>query len=354
VSPAGTLDIAGGTIGPNEVRNVSIDVAQTFTGQPVSIRFQVWNAPKPGPVVMLSGAIHGDEINGSGIVRELIRSKPFKLLNGALVLVPVVNVLGFEQHNRYMPDRRDLNRFFPGKQDGSLTSRFARTFFDEIVRKCDYLIDLHSAAWTRTNFPNVRADLGHPAVAKFAASLGCEIIVNDKGPKGSLRQEAVKAGVKAVLLEAGEVNKVEPAVVEFGLRMVANALVGLGMTELRPRVPLYQATVRRSVWVRATMGGLLDYHVAPGDVVERGQALATNMTLLGEEQNVLFAPFGGVVIGVTTLPAVMPGDPVVHLGQIVGGHRKVMKAIRAASSKHLHERLRTDLQTNLVVVERED
>ena len=349
-----TFEIAGAKIKPDEVRNVSIEVAQTYTGQPVTIRFQVWNSPSPGPVVMVSGAIHGDEINGSGIVRELIRSKPFRLLNGTLVLIPVVNVLGFEQHARYMPDRRDLNRFFPGKLEGSLTSRFARTFFDEVVRKCDFVIDLHSAAWTRTNFPNVRADLSNPAIARFAASLGCEIIVNDKGPNGSLRQEAVKAGVVAVLLEAGEVNKVEPSVVEFGLRTVTSALNGLGMIDRKGREPLYQAVVRRSVWVRAEAGGLLDYHVAPGDIVDKGQPVATSMTLLGEEQHVVTAPFGGVVIGMTTLPTVMPGDPVIHLGQIAGGYRKVKKAIEAASSRSLHHRLRSDLQTNLVVVERED
>lgn len=348
-----TFEIADVTVGPDEVRNVSIEVAQTYTGQPVTIRFQVWNSSEPGPVVMVSGAIHGDEINGSGIVREIIRSKSLKLLRGTLVLVPVVNVLGFEQHARYMPDRRDLNRFFPGKLDGSLTSRFARTFFDEIVRKCDFVIDLHSAAWTRTNFPNVRADLSNPVIAKFASSLGCEIIVNDKGPKGSLRQEAVRAGVPTVLLEAGEVNKVEPMVVEFGLRMITGALYGLGMIEKKGREPLYQAVVKRSVWVRAEVGGLLDYHVAPGDIVDKGHPIATSMTLLGEEQHVIVAPFGGVVIGMTTLPAVMPGDPVIHLGQIAGGHRRIMKIVDAASSRTLHERLRTDLQTNVVVVERE-
>lgn len=351
MTATGRFEIGGEVIGPDEVRNVSIEVAQTYTGQPVAIRMQVWTAREPGPTVLITGAIHGDEINGSGIIREIIRSKQFKIKRGTLVLVPVVNVLGFEHHNRYMPDRRDLNRFFPGKLDGSLTSRFARTFFDEVVRKSDYVIDVHSAAWTRTNFPNVRADLSHPSIAQFASSLGCEIIVNDKGPKGSLRQEAVKAGVPTVLLEAGEVNKVEPGVVEFGLRMVTNALNGLGMIEKRGREPIYQAVVKRSTWVRAEMGGLLDYHVAPGDVVSRGQPIATSMTLLGEEQHVVSAPFGGVVIGMTTLPAVMPGDPVVHLGQIQGGYRRIMRIIQAASSKTLHERIRTDLQTNVIVSE---
>jgi hypothetical protein len=351
LSPSPPITIAGETIGPDEVRNVSIVVAETYTGQPVMIRLQVWTGPEPGPTVLISGAIHGDEINGSGIVREIIRSRPFKLRRGTLVLVPVVNVLGFEHHTRYMPDRRDLNRSFPGKQDGSLTSRFARAFFDEVVRKCDYVIDLHSAAWTRTNFPNVRADLSQSEIARFASSLGCEIVVNDKGPKGSLRQEAVRAGIPAILLEAGEVNKVEPMVVEFGLLMITGALFGLGMTDEEGREPLYQAVVRRSVWVRAEMGGLLDYHVAPGDVINKGQPLATSMTLLGEEQSVLVAPFGGVVIGMTTLPAVMPGDPVLHLGQIAGGYRRIMKVLKAASRKSLHQRLRTDLQTNLVVVD---
>lgn len=349
MSPKNAFTIADATIGAGEVRNVSVEVAETYTGQPVTIRFQVRQGPSPGPVVLVSGAIHGDELNGSGIVREIIRSGAFALRKGTLVLVPVVNVLGFEQHSRYMPDRRDLNRFFPGKQDGSLTSRFARTFFDEIVRKCDYVVDIHSAAWTRTNFPNVRADLDRPAVARFAASMGCEIIVNDKGPEGSLRREAVKAGVTAVLLEAGEVNKVEPRVVEFGLRMVRNALFSLDMIEKRGPEPLFQAVVRRSVWVRADVGGLLDYHVAPGDIVDKGQPIATSMTLLGEEQHVLVAPFGGVVIGMTTLPAVMPGDPVLHLGQIAGGYRKVKKALASAPRSHFHGRIRSDLQTNLVV-----
>lgn len=347
------FQIGGESIGPDQVRNVSIEVGQTYTGQPINIRMQVWRASRPGPVVLISGAIHGDEINGSGIVREVIRSGQFKLIQGTLVLVPIVNVLGFEQHNRYMPDRRDLNRFFPGKLDGSLTSRFARTFFDEVVRKCDFVIDIHSAAWTRTNFPNVRADLNHPMIAKFAASLGCEIIVNDKGPKGSLRQEAVKAGVPTVLLEAGEVNKVEPGVVEFGVQAVTGALNGLGMIDKPGRTPIYQAIVKRSTWVRAELGGLLDYHVAPGDIILRGQPIATSMTLLGEEQHVLAAPFGGVVIGMTTLPAVMPGDPVIHLGQIAGGFRRVKKAMEEASQRTLHERLRSDLQTNVVIVEKD-
>ena len=171
---------------------------------------------------------------------------------------------------------------------------------------------------------------------------------------GPVRQEAVRAGVPTILLEAGEVNKVEPMVVEFGIRMITGALNGLGMIEKKGREPLYQAVVKRSVWIRAEVGGLLDYHVAPGDIVDKGQPIATSMTLLGEEQHVMTAPFGGVVIGMTTLPAVMPGDPVIHLGQIAGGYRKIMKIVEAASSRSLHERLRTDLQTNVVVVEREN
>jgi predicted deacylase len=125
------------------------------------------------------------------------------------------------------------------------------------------------------------------------------------------------------------------------------------MIEKAGRTPIYQAVVKRSTWVRAELGGLLDYHVAPGDIILRGQPIATSMTLLGEEQHVLHAPFGGVVIGMTTLPAVMPGDPVIHLGQIEGGYRKVMKAMEAASRRTLHERLRSDLQTNVVIIEKD-
>lgn len=348
------LEIGGIEILASSQQNIAIDVGETFTGQPIKIQAHIWAGQEPGPVVLISGAIHGDEINGSGIVRELIRSKPFKLKKGVMVLVPVINVMGFEQRSRYMPDRRDLNRFFPGKEDGSLTSRFARVFFDEIVKKCSYVIDLHAAAWTRTNFPNLRANLGDPETADLAESMGCEVLLDSKGPEGSLRRACAKANIPAIVLEAGEVNKVEPSVVEFGVRLVTGALHHLGMTDQKGREPLYTTKIKRSTWVRANMGGLMDFHVAPGDIVDRGQQIATNLTLLGEEQNSLYAPFGGIVLGMTTLPSVMAGDPVIHLGQPVGGYRKIKKLVEEASSKHLHERMRTDLQTNLVVSDIEE
>ena len=182
--------------------------------------------------MFIAAAVHGDEINGTGTIRYIIQERPFDLLAGSLVLVPVINILAFEQLSRYSPDRRDLNRSFPGLKRGSLTSRLANVIFDNIVARCDYGIDLHSAAVRRTNFPNSRADMDQEATARLATLFGAELIINSPGPVGSLRRSAVQAGCATVLLEAGEVWKVEPTIVEYAVRGVKNILIDLGMLEV--------------------------------------------------------------------------------------------------------------------------
>jgi predicted deacylase len=220
-----------------------------------------------------------------------------------VILIPVLNILGFERHSRYLPDRRDLNRCFPGSASGSLASRMARILFTEIVGRADFGIDLHTAALRRTNFPNVRADMSDPAVVRLAEAFGSEIVLDGKGPKGAFRREACKAGCPTIIFEGGEVWKVEPTIVEYALRGVRNVLAELGMIEQPARRAQHQVTVRRTKWVRADRGGFLQFHAAPGDILERRQPIATNTSLLGRDRNVLDAPFDGIVLGMTTLPA---------------------------------------------------
>lgn len=343
------LIVGGVTIPPGAQRDVDIEVSQNYSGAPVYLPVTVRRALKPGPTVFVSAAVHGDELNGTGIVRELILHPSFSLVSGSLILVPVVNVLGFERLMRYLPDRRDLNRAFPGGDDGSLARRFAGVIFKEIVRKCDYGIDFHTAAVRRTNFPNVRGDLTDPRVEELARAFGCELIVNGKGPVGSLRRSACKSGCPTIILEAGEVWKIEPTVVEAGLRGVRNVLIHFGMVEGKPKKPAYQARIEKTTWVRADCGGMLQFHVAPGDVVETKQPIATNTNLVGKRQNVVLAPGDGVVLGMTTMPMVKPGDPVAHLATPVDGIASIKKAIARASDESLHERLRDDLATNITV-----
>jgi hypothetical protein len=346
------FEFAGHKIELGETLDTRLPLTQTYSGANLTIPVRIMRGAEPGPALFVLGAIHGDEINGAGVVREIILDEAFQLSAGTLLLAPVINAFGYERHSRYLPDRRDLNRHFPGFESGSPASRLAHAVFAEIVSKCDYGVDLHTAAVRRTNFPNVRADLSRPEIESFAWAFGCELVVNGKGPKGSLRRTACRAGRPTIILEAGEVWKIEPRVVEVGVRGVRNALIHLGMMEGKLALPAYQARVDKTKWLRADYGGILQFHVAPGDVVEAEQPLATNSNLLGKERNVLYSPFDGVILGMTTIPVVTPGDPVCHVALPADGIAQIRKALRRGSDQSLHERLREDLATNISVSER--
>jgi len=332
-----------------ERRDADLVVSESYSGLPVLVPVTVWRAQEPGPTVFVTAAVHGDEINGTGIVREILLSPPFDLRRGSLILVPVVNMLGLERHQRYLPDRRDLNRSFPGDTVGSLARRFARAIFAAIVSQCDFGIDIHTAAVRRTNFPNVRADFSIPAAKRLAFALGSEFVIKGKGPNGSLRRAACAAGCPTVLLEAGEVWKIEPGVVEFGVRAIRNGLIDIGMIDGSRTQPVHQVRIEKTKWIRASFGGILQFHVAPGDVVNAGQALATNSDLHGKEKRVICSPVSGVVIGMTTLPVVTPGDPVCHVAIMKKGIESVRRAFEHAPQTGLHERLRDDLSTSIAV-----
>lgn len=337
--------------------DVDVLVSQRSSGAPVYAPAHVWRAEEPGPVLLVTGTLHGDEINGAGIVRRLIDQDDFDLVAGTLVLVPVINVLGFERNSRYMPDRRDLNRAFPGSSGGSLSARYAHALFNEFLLKCDYCIDLHSAASQRTNYPNVRVDAKNEKAKALAMAFGCELVIDGQGPEGSFRRSACAAGVPTVILEAGEVSKIEPSVEETGARGVRNALIHLGMVDGKPVKPPYQALIRKTVWVRAANGGVLRFHAGPGEVVDKDQPLATNTDLLGRPLNVIESPDAGVLLGMTTQPAVAPGDPVAHLAIPDGGVDAIRAALKKAETKPSaahYEMVRDHLSTSVVVDEWEE
>jgi hypothetical protein len=345
----------GTRVEPGEYASLDMPASESYSGADITIPVHVWRAPKPGPTVCITAAVHGDEINGTGAIRRIIREHPFKLVKGTLILVPVVNILAFERHARYLPDRRDLNRSFPGSKSGSLASRIADSFFRQITLRCDYGIDLHTAAVRRTNFPNVRADMSIDKLAAFARAFGAEFIVDSKGPKGSLRSSAVKAGCLTLIMEAGEVWKVQPGVVEYAVRGISNCLKHLAMIEGKPAKPPYRVETDRTSWVRATHGGFLEFHVAPGTIVDEGEPLATNADLTGEDRNVIRAPQAGVVIGMTTMPSVAPGDPVCHLAYAKSGNfTKIERAIDQLEDDSLHERVREDLSRSVHLVGYDD
>ncbi|TWT94772.1 aspartoacylase [Botrimarina colliarenosi] len=341
---------------PGASGEVALAVSESYSGLTLPIPVFVRRGLEDGPAVFVTAALHGDELNGTGAIRQLIGDPTLQLKRGTLLLAPIINLLGFDRHSRYLPDRRDLNRCFPGSAKGSHASRLARILFDEIVGRCDCLIDLHTAAVRRTNFPNVRADLTDPAVAELARAFGAEIIVDGRGPEGSLRREACLAGKPTIILEGGEVWKVEPTVVEYAVRGVKNVLSHLGMIDQPPTPPAYQVEVRRTEWVRADHGGFLQMHVGPGDTVRAGDPVATNTSLVGSVIETLYASADAVVLGVVTIPSIAPGDPICHLGLLEAsqpgpGARGIDRMRDRLHHSHPHARAHGDLATNLIVTD---
>lgn len=344
-------DWNGVTIAPGESRDVKLAISESYSGMTIRIPIHIRRAVEPGPVVFVTAALHGDEINGTGAVRMLVQDEELQLKKGSVILVPVLNLLAFDRHSRYLPDRRDLNRCFPGSKAGSLASRMARTIFDEIVARSDFGIDLHTASVRRTNFPNARADLSNPDARRLAEAFGCEAILNGKGPKGAFRREACRDGCPTVIMEGGEVWKVEPGIVDTAVRGVKNVLKELDMLDGEPDRPDYQVIVERTRWVRAESGGFLQFHVQPGEIVEQGQPLATNTNLLGHEQNTLESPFAGIVLGMTTLPAVSPGEPICHIGQLPADTAPTSLRKLRRKDEAFEEQVLDQLASNVMVVE---
>jgi len=342
----------GENVGPGETRELEIAVSESYSSMTVKIPIHVSRGESSGPVVFVTAALHGDEINGTGAIRQLIQDPEVRLKRGVLLLVPVLNLLAFDRHSRYLPDRRDLNRSFPGSAKGSLASRMARTIFDQLIARCDFGIDLHTASVRRTNYPNTRGDLSNADVRRMASAFGCEIHLDGRGPRKSLRREASRAGCPTIVMEGGEVWKVEPGIVATAARGVKNVLREFGMIDGVIERPAQQVVINKSRWVRAERGGFLQFHISPGDFVAKGDALATNTTLLGKERSLLVSPFDAVVIGMTTLPAVSPGEPVCNLGQLPEDS-PLIKVHRARREQHgLEEQVSEELGSNVLVVER--
>lgn len=341
----------GHPVPKGQVSNVFLPVSESYAGISLKIPLQIHRSEIEGPVIFVTAALHGDELNGTGAIRELILDPEFKIKRGALILVPILNLLAFDRHSRYMPDRRDLNRCFPGSSKGSLAARVANTIFTEIVGRCDFGIDLHTASVRRTNYPNIRADMSDPDVAMLAKKFGAEVIVDYAGAAGTLRKESCSLGCPTIVLEGGEVWKVEPAIVQTAVRGIKNVLRHFQMIDGDPETPETQMVVNKTQWVRADHGGFLQYHAQPGQVVEAGQPLATNTDLLGQQNRVLVSPFDGVVIGMSTIPAVGPGQPVFHIGKLPKNTDAEDVQESRLEVESLEQRTVEDLASNVMIVE---
>lgn len=301
---------------PGEKRNVYVKISELYTTTPVSIPVTVINGVNRGPVLLVTSATHGNELNGIEIIRRLRQIINPRKLHGTLLLAPILNPLSFLTKQRDMPDGADLNRAFPGVKDGRMSSHLAYIIFNKIVKKANYLIDIHSSAPGKTNYPHVRADMSKKKIAKLAKAFGVNIIFNNRGEKGTLRRQANAGKICAITYEAGEPLRFEEEVVEKGLQGIKNVMARLKMYNFRPRRNLPQIIAKKHKWVRAKSGGILVMKVKPGEIVKKDQTIAVCSNPYGSQQRDIRAPYSGIVVGLATLPMAMPGSAVCHLAKL--------------------------------------
>lgn len=297
---------------------VSIPVSQQVTGLTSALSLKVLHGVKHGPCVFISGAIHGDEIIGTAIIQNLLERLSPQDLSGTLIFAPAVNIYGFASHSRYLPDRRDLNRSFPGAEHGSLAGQLAHCFLTNVIDRCSFGIDIHSAAVNRYNLPQIRIASGSPYLTELAMAFGAPIIIESPLRSGSMRALADERDTPMLLLEAGEALRFDRFSIDVGTAGVLRVLAHIGMIEQDDGLEQVDVPTRanHSTWVRAARGGVSRRLRKSGDIVHKGDLLARVGGLFGEDGVDVVCPVNGVIIGHATLPIVNQGDAMFHIAEV--------------------------------------
>ena len=297
---------------------IDLPAGRLYTHAPVTIPVHVISGKKPGPRLFVSAAIHGDEINGVEIIRRLLKLPTLKRLRGTIIAVPIVNVHGLINHSRYLPDRRDLNRSFPGSEKGSLAAILANLFMKEIVEKSTHGIDLHTGAIHRSNLPQIRANLDDEETERLARAFNVPVIISSNLRDGSLRESAAEYGIPMLLYEAGEALRFDEVSIRAGVKGIINVMRELDMlppSRSKSRKLIDPVVARSSSWVRAPDSGILRAMVPLGARVKKNTLLGIVADPFGETESQVTTPFSGIVIGRTNLPLVNEGDALYYIAR---------------------------------------
>jgi uncharacterized protein len=298
---------------------LELPAARLATGSPLGLPVEVVHGLRPGPRVWLAAAIHGDELNGVEIIRQVLGECSPRRLAGTLVAVPIVNVFGFITESRYLPDRRDLNRSFPGSARGSLAARIAHLFMKEVVEGSQVGIDLHTGSADRTNLPQIRADLSDGETRELARAFGAPIVIHSGLRDGSLRAAAGARGARVLVYEGGEPRRFNRSAIDAGVAGTLRVLAALGMRRNASSPPGPILESRKTVWIRAGRSGLFRSEVEPGDRVEKGQRVGLIKDAFGDQALRVKARTAGVVIGLSLQPHVNRGDALMHVAELGPG-----------------------------------
>jgi predicted deacylase len=310
-----SIVIGGQTIAPATNTTLELPIPQLYTHTPMEMPVNVVRGKKSGPCLFICAAIHGDELNGVEIIRRLMAQSNLKRLRGTLITIPIVNLYGVINHSRYLPDRRDLNRSFPGSESGSLASRVAHLLMTDVIVNATHAIDLHTGGLHRSNLPQIRANLDDEETRKLAHSFGVPVIINSRLRDGSLREAASDLGIPIMIYEAGEALRFDEVSIRAGVRGINNVLHALEMLPKKKAVATHAPihTAQSSGWVRAPISGILLNNTELGDTVSEGDILGVVGDPFGQSKTDIIAKSAGVVVGRTHLPLVNEGDAVIHV-----------------------------------------
>jgi len=316
MSDSSILKIGDAEIAPGERKTINLQIARLYTNTWAHMPISVVRGTKDGPRLFVCAAQHGDEINGVEVIRRLLNRRVLNNLRGTLITVPVVNVFGFLNRSRYLPDRRDLNRSYPGSKNGSLASRMAYLFLKEVAWKSTHGIDIHTATFHRYNLPQIRTNLDDPSTAALAQAFGTPVIIHSRQRNNSLRETLAERGIPIIVYEAGEALRYNESAIRLGVEGVIRVMRYLGMLR-KSKAKLKQSIqTRQSRWVRAKKSGLVQLKVKAGTTVSRHESIAVIADPLGSSLVDLKAPFDGVIIGHTNLPLVNAGDAVMNVAKV--------------------------------------
>ncbi|OGT34416.1 MAG: succinylglutamate desuccinylase [Gammaproteobacteria bacterium RBG_16_51_14] len=310
-----SIEIGGVGIKSGQQAVVELSIPDLYTHTALTIPVRVIHGTKPGPVLFICAALHGDEIIGVEIIRRLLKLKAMDRLKGTLIAVPVVNVYGFINQSRYLPDRRDLNRSFPGSESGSMAARLSHVFLKEIASKATHGIDIHTGAIHRENLPQVRAYLDDEETEKMAHAFKAPVILNTTLMEGSMRQALEKKGISVIVYEAGEALRFDEVAIRAGVKGIVSVMRALGMLpKLKPpKADIQPLVASSSVWVRAPQSGILRTIVPLGAMVEENQILGIIADPFGEKEEAVLATTPGMIIGRTNIPLVNEGEALFHI-----------------------------------------
>ena len=313
------ITIGGVTIKPGQRETIDLPMAKLYTHTDMTLTVHVIHGRKPGPCMFISSTIHGDEINGVEIIRRLLKRKNIGRLRGTLIAIPVVNSFGFIHRSRYLPDRRDLNRSFPGSENGSLASRLAYLLLTEILAQCTHGVDLHTGANHRFNLPQVRGCLDNPATEAMATAFSAPVMIDSHTRDGSLREAIADMGIPMLLYEAGEAFRFDELSIRTGLRGVLNVMRSIGMLTSKPSSVSHSIfKAKSSRWVRAPISGMQITSTVVGRQVSKGDVLGVVSDPFGEMEKDIVSPVSGLIVGRLNHPLVYQGDALYHVAMLEG------------------------------------